>query len=238
VQSVRRAPVRRFVDDRPVVYPHKRSWLKRMLMLLVLAGGGYAAYHYHYLDRLFERAPVAPPAPPAPPALPDPPPTAAAVATPEPPPAIAEPAALEPVQAQPTPELSAKEQRRAARAAIIAERWRERRAARRGRDSDSSDERDTSTSSSKSPSYASAQDDYVSQQHAAAQSGVLRINSLPWSQIHVDGELVGHTPQMNLLLPAGKHRVTLVNNEMQLSKSLTVLITAGNITTHTINLAE
>jgi hypothetical protein len=227
--------VRRFVDNERVVYPHKRSWLKRVLLLLALAASACAAYHFHYFDSLLERAPVAPPAPPATP------PIAAAVTTPEPPePLVAEPAAPEPMQAAPAPELSGREQRRAARAAIIAERWRERRAARRSRESEpsTSDEREETSVSGNSHSYASAHDDYVSQQHAAAQSGVLRINSLPWSQVYIDGELVGHTPQTNLLLPTGQHQVTLINSEMQLSKTLTVQISAGNIVTRKVNLGQ
>ena len=247
--------VRRYGDDEPVVYPHNRGWLKRIGLLLVLAGAGYAAHRY------VQRAPVPAPTPPPPPA---------ATFTPvEPPAPTIEPAETTP-KASPEQTLSAKERRLAARAALLAER-RERRAARRGRDEDSpiddsdppssrSRSRTSSTNAtmgdthdaSRSRSYAHAsdvpdsyatnttraQDDYVSERHAAAQSGVLRINTLPWSQVYIDGQLVGHTPQTNLLLSAGKHRITLVNNEMQLSKSLTVHITAGITTTHKINLAE
>jgi hypothetical protein len=244
----RRAP-RRDLDDEPVVYPRGGSWLKRVLVLLALAGAGYAAHHYYHRAP----APLPAPSPPPPPAAAVPP------AEPSAPPA----ATIEPsseAQAAPISPESAKERRSAARAALIAERWRERHAARRGSDDDSGDDRDESTARGRSYARASdsnasagsdrdvgadrnrsstsAHDDYVNDRHAAAQSGTLRINSLPWSQVHIDGQLVGHTPQMNLLLPAGKHRVTLVNNEMQLSKSLTVQIKPGNITTHTINLAE
>jgi len=269
-QTVQRA-VRRYADDEPVVYPRGGSWLKRFVVLLALAGAGYAGQHYYFNND--HRAPVPVPTPPPPPA--------AVVAPVEPPAPPAAPVELTEAQAAQTSPESAKESRSAARAALVAERWRERRAGRRGRDDDNSgDDRDESTTrgrsyaratnerdssssrgrastsasprddyadaarsdrdpgSERSRSSTSAHDDYVSDRHAAAQSGTLRINSLPWSQVHIDGQLIGHTPQMNLLLPAGKHRVTLVNSEMQLSRSLTVQITPGNITTHTINLAE
>lgn len=272
-----RPAVRRYGDDEPVVYPHPRSWWKRVLFLLALAGAGYAGHRYY-----LQRAPAPNPTPP-------PPPAAMATAA-EPPPATSEAtedAPASPVQALPESPQSAKQRRSAERRALIAERWRERRAARRARSENSSSEqggadrndrsygsasseherseerddygassargseprddysvpshadraRESSTGAERSAST-NAHDDYVSDRRAAARRGVLRINSLPWSQIHIDGQLVGHTPQMNLLLPAGKHRVTLVNPEMQLSKTLTVQITAGSTTTHTIRLAE
>lgn len=216
----------RVVDDEPVAYPHNRSWSKRLLFVLVLAGAGYAAHEY-YLGR---PAAVAP-------ALPIPPPPAAEVTTSEPAAPSAEPAV---VAAPTTPQESAKARRSAARAALIAERRRERRAARRGRsdESSASDARHDDPAPQRSQPYASAQEEYVNARHAGAQTGVLRINSLPWSQVYVDGQLAGHTPQMNLQLAAGKHRVTLVNEDMQLSKTIAVQISAGGVTTHTINLAD
>ncbi|MDH5670862.1 MAG: protein kinase [Myxococcales bacterium] len=66
--------------------------------------------------------------------------------------------------------------------------------------------------------------------------GTLRINSRPWSSVHVDGRLIGNTPQMAIPLDAGRHNVTLVNPEFGLRKVLTVQIKAGEITTQIVQL--
>jgi serine/threonine protein kinase len=67
-------------------------------------------------------------------------------------------------------------------------------------------------------------------------NGTLRINTRPWSQVFVDGKLIGNTPQMNVSLPEGTHRVTLVNPEFSLKKSLTIQIKAGQVETQIIPL--
>jgi serine/threonine protein kinase len=67
-------------------------------------------------------------------------------------------------------------------------------------------------------------------------NGTLRINSRPWSQVFIDGKLIGNTPQMNVSLPEGSHRVTLVNPEFSLKKSVTITIKAGQTETQIINL--
>jgi hypothetical protein len=66
--------------------------------------------------------------------------------------------------------------------------------------------------------------------------GTLRINSRPWSNIYVDGRLVGNTPQMNLQLDAGRHTVTLVNPDFGLRKVLTVTIKPGEVAKQIVNL--
>jgi hypothetical protein len=38
------------------------------------------------------------------------------------------------------------------------------------------------------------------------------VNSTPWGQVYIDGQLVGNTPQANLLVPAGS-RVVRVSRE-------------------------
>ena len=67
-------------------------------------------------------------------------------------------------------------------------------------------------------------------------NGTLRINSKPWSQVFIDGKLIGNTPQMNVSLPEGAHRVTLVNPEFSLKKSVTINIKPGQTETQIINL--
>ena len=66
--------------------------------------------------------------------------------------------------------------------------------------------------------------------------GTLRINTRPWSQVYVDGRLIGNTPQMNISLPAGSHRVTLVNPDFNIRQSVSVNIEAGQVTTRVLTL--
>ena len=70
----------------------------------------------------------------------------------------------------------------------------------------------------------------------ASGPGTLRINSRPWSQVYVDGRLIGNTPQMNISLPAGPHRVTLVNPDFNIRENVSVTITAGEVTTKIVTL--
>ena len=67
---------------------------------------------------------------------------------------------------------------------------------------------------------------------------MLRVNSRPWAQIHVDGRLVGNTPQMSLRLSPGRHTVLLVNPEFGLRKTFTVQIRRGAVTTKIVELSR
>ena len=71
---------------------------------------------------------------------------------------------------------------------------------------------------------------------AAGGTGTLRINTRPWSQVYVDGTLIGNTPQMNIPLRAGSHRVTLVNTEFNIRETITVNIAAGATETKVLTL--
>ncbi len=71
---------------------------------------------------------------------------------------------------------------------------------------------------------------------ATGGTGTLRINSRPWSQVYVDGRLIGNTPQMNLQLAAGRHRVTLVNPDFNIRHTVSVNITPGETTTRIVQL--
>jgi eukaryotic-like serine/threonine-protein kinase len=62
---------------------------------------------------------------------------------------------------------------------------------------------------------------------ASGGSGTLQVNSVPWSQVYVDGRLIGNTPQMGISLRAGSHRVTLVNPDFDIRHSFSVNIAAG-----------
>lgn len=69
-------------------------------------------------------------------------------------------------------------------------------------------------------------------------SGTLRINSRPWSQVYVDGRLVGNTPQMNLALPAGSHKIKLVNPQLGMTKNVNVKIQPGKVETKIVDMVE
>jgi serine/threonine-protein kinase len=68
-------------------------------------------------------------------------------------------------------------------------------------------------------------------------SGTLRINSLPWAEVYLDGTSVGPTPKANLALKPGRHRVKLVNQPMAMSKTFDVYIRSGEVVTRSVNLS-
>jgi serine/threonine-protein kinase len=71
---------------------------------------------------------------------------------------------------------------------------------------------------------------------SATGSGTLRVNSRPWSQVFVDGKLIGVTPQRAISLPAGTHTLLLVNEEFSIRKTVQVEIKPGEITTQVLTL--
>jgi hypothetical protein len=73
---------------------------------------------------------------------------------------------------------------------------------------------------------------------AESGTGTLQINSRPWANVYVDGQMVGHTPQMGLSLPAGRHTIKLENPTMNMSKSLSITIQAGQTLTKVETLSE
>jgi hypothetical protein len=69
--------------------------------------------------------------------------------------------------------------------------------------------------------------DFTDSARSSLPNGVLRINSRPWSQLFVDGHLVGTTPQLAVDLSAGEHLIRLVNREFGMSKAFRVDVGAG-----------
>jgi hypothetical protein len=69
-------------------------------------------------------------------------------------------------------------------------------------------------------------------------TGMLRINSRPWSRVFVDGKPAGNTPQMALEVKAGRHTIKLVNESLGLSKTIKVKVEPGQIATAIVNLIE
>jgi tRNA A-37 threonylcarbamoyl transferase component Bud32 len=58
-------------------------------------------------------------------------------------------------------------------------------------------------------------------------NGTLRVNTTPWTEVYVDGRLIGNTPQMNISLPAGRHVLLLINREHEIRETMSVVIRAG-----------
>jgi hypothetical protein len=73
---------------------------------------------------------------------------------------------------------------------------------------------------------------------AGTRTGLLRINSRPWSKVYVDGRPMGSTPQTAIELSPGRHRIALVSDEFDLKRTLTVDIRAGKIVTRSVELMQ
>lgn len=69
-------------------------------------------------------------------------------------------------------------------------------------------------------------------------TGKLRINSRPWSQVYVDGRLIGNTPRTDLVLSAGVHTVTLISPDFGYKRVLAVPIKRGETVTKIVDLAN
>jgi hypothetical protein len=72
----------------------------------------------------------------------------------------------------------------------------------------------------------------------ASRTGVLRINSRPWSQVYVDGRPIGATPQTAIELQPGRHRVELISDEFDMKRTLTVKVRAGETITRSVELLQ
>lgn len=70
------------------------------------------------------------------------------------------------------------------------------------------------------------------------QTGKLRVNSRPWSQVFIDGKSYGATPKLNIELPVGPHTLRLVNDEFKIEKEEQVVISAGETRSVIINLMD
>ncbi len=66
---------------------------------------------------------------------------------------------------------------------------------------------------------------------AAKAEGVLSLGAKPPCEIFIDGRNTGlRTPQRELKLPAGRRKITLLNNEFGIKESFWVEIKAGETT--------
>jgi hypothetical protein len=67
---------------------------------------------------------------------------------------------------------------------------------------------------------------------SSSSEGILRIGSKPWTNIAIDGKDTGlHTPQTNIKLSPGTHRVTLSNPQFNVKQTFSVDIKAGETET-------
>jgi serine/threonine-protein kinase len=66
--------------------------------------------------------------------------------------------------------------------------------------------------------------------HKARAPGQLQVVVLPYALVYVDGKRRGMTPMPALSLPAGRHTVKLVNDDLAAEKSLTVDVRPGETT--------
>ncbi len=71
---------------------------------------------------------------------------------------------------------------------------------------------------------------------ASGGTGMLRLNTRPWSRVTIDGKAIGNTPLMAVPLRAGKHTLQLANPEFGINKTLTIEIKAGETLTRVLNL--
>ena len=62
---------------------------------------------------------------------------------------------------------------------------------------------------------------------APSGEGFLNINSLPASQVTLDGKLLGNTPKVHVPVSAGSHTVIFTNNDQGLKKQISVSVGAG-----------
>jgi serine/threonine protein kinase len=73
---------------------------------------------------------------------------------------------------------------------------------------------------------------------AAPESGLLNLDSTPWSIVSVNGRVLGQTPLVGASLPAGVHTLVLNNPELGLKTTYQVAITAGRTTARRVGLDQ
>lgn len=64
-----------------------------------------------------------------------------------------------------------------------------------------------------------------------AAPGTLRVNSLPWAHVFLDGRLIGNTPLRGVAVAAGTHSLRLVNPQFSLVKTVEITLEPGRVLT-------
>ena len=72
----------------------------------------------------------------------------------------------------------------------------------------------------------------------APQTGFLRLNTEPWSEVYLKGKKLGVTPLVDVKLPAGTHALSLVNPKKGINTTLSVTIKPGKTTSLVKELSE
>lgn len=67
--------------------------------------------------------------------------------------------------------------------------------------------------------------------HSKSKPGVLRLDTEPWCEVYLGRRKLGITPLHGVKLPAGKHKLTVVNKKQKLKKTIRVTIKPGKTTT-------
>lgn len=71
---------------------------------------------------------------------------------------------------------------------------------------------------------------------AVAETGLLNLDSTPWSTVSMGGRVLGQTPIVGATLPVGTHTLVLSNPELGLRTTYQVTITAGRTTARRVGL--
>lgn len=66
--------------------------------------------------------------------------------------------------------------------------------------------------------------------------GTLTFDARPWCNVSIDGQNVGQTPIVNRSIPAGSHRITCVNPELGVTRTISVDVEPGQPTRRRIDL--
>jgi hypothetical protein len=64
----------------------------------------------------------------------------------------------------------------------------------------------------------------TSSEKPRAKLGSINIQATPWAHVYVGGKLRGTTPLAGLRLPIGQHKITLVNPELDVRRTVTVTV--------------
>jgi serine/threonine protein kinase len=69
-------------------------------------------------------------------------------------------------------------------------------------------------------------------------TGSLCLNAIPWAKVYRGKRFLGDTPLEDLKLPVGKHRLRLVNDELKVDRTVTVVILKNQTTRDVFDLKD
>jgi hypothetical protein len=65
----------------------------------------------------------------------------------------------------------------------------------------------------------------------AAKKGMLTIDTKPWTEIYLGERKLGITPLLDVEIPAGRHKLKIINKGRGINETLDVVVKAGEKTT-------